>query len=103
MCTITVILAGIHHLILSQNRLTLVKNLIPDDIISKMLEKDSSMEQYVLSTDNQEERIQRFTDCLQECSLDDYKHFIELLYKTQQGSLATKVTNSCKNQVFAKF
>ena len=93
----TVILAEIHHLILNQNRLALVKNLIPDEMISKMLEKDSPMEQYVLSTDNQEERIQRFIECLQQCSLEDYKHFIELLYKTQQGSLATKISASCKS------
>ena len=96
MFTACVILAGIHHLILNRNRLDLVKNLIPDQILSRMLEKGSQMEQYVLSTDNQEERIQRFTDCLQGCSLDDYKRFIQLLYKTNQGSLATKMSTSCK-------
>ena len=74
-----------------------MKHVKLDEILSRMLEKGSRMEQYVLSTDNQEVKIQRFTDCLQECSLEDYKHFIELLYKTQQGSLATKMANSCEN------
>ena len=61
-----------------------------------MLEKDSSMEQYVLSTDNQEERIQRFIECLQNSSLEDYKAFIDLLYKTKQELLITKLVASCK-------
>ena len=95
--SVNLILAEIHHLILNQNRLSLLKNLKPDDIISKMLEKDSSMEQYVLSTDNQEEMIQRFIECLQSSRLKDYKHFIQLLYKTQQGSLATNMTRSCEH------
>ena len=62
-----------------------------------MLEKDSSMEQFVLSTDKQEERIQRFIECLQNSSLEDYKIFIELLYKTNQELLITKLVASCKS------
>ena len=89
------ILAGIHHLILNQHRLALMKNLISDEILSRMLEKDSSMEQYVLSADNQEERIQRFIECLESCSIDDYKHFMKL-YFTQQGPLATEKISFCK-------
>ena len=88
--------AGIHHLILDQNLNVLKNNLIPDDIISRMLEKDSSIEQYVLSTDKQEERIQRFIECLQNSSLEDYKTFIDLLYKTKQELLITKLVASCK-------
>ena len=70
-----------------------------------MLEKCKHMEESVLSTNNQEEMIQRFIECLQERSLDDYKHFMKLLYFTQQGPLATEVVASCKNNyscLFAK-
>ena len=64
--------------------------------MSRMLEKDSSIEQHVLSTDKQEERIQRFIECLQLSPLQDYKTFIELLYKTKQELLITKLVTSCK-------
>ena len=60
-----------------------------------MLE-DSSMDQFDLLTDNQEEKIQRFIECLQECSIEDYKYFIKLLYKTKQEPLITKLVTSCK-------
>ena len=87
--------AGIHHLVLDQNLTVLKKNLIPDEVIRRMLE-DSSMEQFDLLADNQEERIQRFIECLQECSIEDYKYFIKLLYKTKQEPLITKLVTSCK-------
>ena len=74
------------------------KNLIPDEILTSMIDKDSSMEQFVLSTENQEERIQRFIECLQNSSLEDYKHFINLLYKTKQELLITKLVTSCKGK-----
>ena len=74
------------------------KNLIPDEILTSMIDKDSSMEQFVLSTENQEERIGRFIECLQNSSLEDYKHFINLLYKTKQELLITKLVTSCKGK-----
>ena len=67
--------------------------------MSRMLEKDSSTEQHVLSTDKQEERIQRFIECLQLSPLEDYKTFIELLYKTKQELLITKLVTSCKGSL----
>ena len=87
--------AGIHHLILDQNLKVLKKLLIPDDILSRMLNQENK--EYVLSTDEQEEQIQRFTECLQSCPLKDYKNFYELLYKTMQHPLMAKLSASCKN------
>ena len=87
--------AGIHHLALDQNLTVLKKNLIPDEVIKRMLE-DSSIEQFDLLTDKQEEKIQRFIECLQECSIEDYKYFIKLLYETKQDPLITKLVTSCK-------
>ena len=89
--------AGVHHLILDQNLVVLKNNLKLDNILTAMLEKDSCMEQYVLSTENQEERIQRFIECLQHSPLEDYKTFLMLLYKTNQQILITKLVTSCKN------
>ena len=83
--------------------MALKKNLIPDEFVTSMIEKDSFMEQYVLSTDNQVERIQRFIECLQNSSLDDYKHFIYLLYKTKQELLITKLVTSCKGTLDSMF
>ena len=60
-----------------------------------MLE-ETSMEQFDLLTDKQEERIQRFIECLQESSTENYKHFIKLLYKTDQEALMIKLVTSCK-------
>ena len=88
-------LAGIHHLVLDQNLTVLKKNLIPDEVIKRMLE-ETSMEQFDLFTDKQEERIQRFIECLQESSIEDYKYFIKLLYETKQEPLITKLVTSCK-------
>ena len=87
--------AGIHHLVLDQNLTVLKRNLIPDEVIRRMLE-DSYMEPFDLSTDNQEERIQRFIECLQECSIENYKYFIKLLHETKQDPLITKLVTSCK-------
>ena len=61
-----------------------------------MLEKDSFIERHVSSTDKQEEKIQRFIECLQNHSLQDYDHFIKLLYITKQEPLITKLVSSCK-------
>ena len=58
------------------------------------------MEQFVLSTENQEERIGRFIECLQNSSLQDYKHFVNLLYKTKQELLITKLVTSCKGKFY---
>ena len=58
--------------------------------------KDTSLEQFDLLTDKQEERIQRFIECLQESSIENYKYFIKLLYETKQGALITKLVLSCK-------
>ena len=60
-----------------------------------MLE-ETSMEHFYLLTDKQEERIQRFIECLQESSIEDYKYFIKLLYETKQEPLITKLVTSCK-------
>ena len=87
--------AGIHHLVLDQNLAVLKKNLIPDEVIRRMLE-ETSMEQFDLLTDKQEERIQRFIECLQESSIEDYKFCIKLLYETKQETLITKLVTSCK-------
>ena len=54
------------------------------------------MEQFDLLTDKQEERIQRFIECLQKSSIEDYKYFIKLLYKTDQEALMIKLVTSCK-------
>ena len=89
------LLAGIHHLVLDQNLTVLKKNLIPDEVIRRMLE-ETSMEHFDLLTDKQEERIQRFIECLQESSVEDYKYFIKLLYETKQEPLITKLVTSCK-------
>ena len=62
-----------------------------------MLNEESK--EYVLSTDEQEEQIQRFAECLQSCPLKDYRNFIELLYKTKQGLLITALVTSCKNHI----
>ena len=80
---------------LDQNLTVLKKNLKPDEVIRRMLE-ETSMEQFDLLTDKQEERIQRFIECLQESSIEDYKYFIKLLYKTDQEALITKLVTSCK-------
>ena len=88
--------AGIHHIVLDQNLVSLTSNLIPDEIISRMLQKDSSWEKYVMSAEKEEDRIQRFTECLQNSSLEDYKYFIKLLYETKQELLITKLVTSCK-------
>ena len=60
-----------------------------------MLEQ-CSIEQFDLLTDNQEESIHKFIECLQECSIEDYKYFIKLLYETKQDPLITKLVTSCK-------
>ena len=60
-----------------------------------MLEQ-RSIEHFDLLTYKQEEKIQRFTECLQECSIEDYKYFIKLLYETKQDPLITKLVTSCK-------
>ena len=88
-------LAEIHHLVLDQNLTVLKKNLKPDEVIIRMLE-ETSMEQFDLLTDKQEEKIQRFIECLQESSIENYKYFIKLLYKTGQEALITKMITSCK-------
>ena len=64
-----------------------------------MLE-DSSIEQFDLLTDRKEEIIQRFIECLQECSIEDYKHFIKLLHETKQDPLITKLITSCKGTFY---
>ena len=89
--------AGIHHLILDQNLTVLKELLIPEGIFSKMLNQDNI--EYVLSTDKQEEQIQRFAECLQSCPLKDYRNFIELLYKTKQDPLIAALVTSCKNLI----
>ena len=94
---VPLISAGIHHLILDQNLRVLKKLLLPDDILSRMLNQENM--EYVSSTDEQEEQIQRFTKCLQSCPLNDYRNFIELLYKTKQDLLITALVTSCKNLI----
>ena len=89
--------AGIHHLILDQNLRELKKLLLPEDILPRMLNQDNK--EYVLSTDRQEEPIQRFAECLQSSPLKDYRNFIELLYKTKQNLLITALVTSCKNLI----
>ena len=89
------IVAGIHHLVLDQNLRVLKHNLMPDEVIKRML-KEISMEQFDLLTDRQEERIQRFIECLQQSSVENYKYFMKLLYETKQEPLITKLVTSCK-------
>ena len=88
--------AGIHQLVLEQNRLILRKNLIISNRIRRLWEKGSSKKQYALVTEKKKDRIQRFTEWLQWRPLDDYRRFLRLLEKTKQQALASALVASCK-------
>ena len=62
--------------------------------MSRMV-KNSSMKQNILSEKDKKQRIQMFTDWLQWRPHDDYKHFIRLLYKTDQAPVAEQLVKSC--------
>ena len=58
--------------------------------------KMGSLASYILSTAKREEVAYQFTEWLKWRPLEDYKHFISLLHKTKQDSLAEQLTASCK-------
>ena len=62
--------------------------------MNRML-KNSSIKQNILSVKNNKQRIERFTKWLQWRPHDDYKHFIRLLYKTDQAAVAAQLLKSC--------
>ena len=89
--------AGIHHIVLDQNLLTLKKDLLIGKRIGKMWEKKMGpLAPYLISTAKKEEIIHQFTEWLKWQPLNDYKDFVRLLHKTQQDSLAEQLTASCK-------
>ena len=48
-----------------------------------------------MSAEDNDQRIQRFTEWLQWRPPEDYKFFISLLYKTEQATIAAKLLKSC--------
>ena len=93
--------AGIHHLVLDQNLVTLRNNLIIGKRIGRLWEKKSSPQaQYVSSTAKRDERVQKFTEWLKWQPLKDYMHFMRLLHETKQKDLAEQMTKSCKDKYY---
>ena len=90
------VLAGIHYLILDQNRVVLKQNLVIDDRMSRWWQKSCSKEEYILPTASIDKRNESFTEWLKWKPLKDYKHFISLLKHTEQESLAAQLEASCK-------
>ena len=89
--------AGIHHLVLDQNLLTLKKDLLIGKRIGKMWEKKmGTLASYILSTTKREEVTYQFTEWLKWRPLNEYKDFVRLLHKTKQDNLAEQLTASCK-------
>ena len=88
--------AGIHHLVLNQNRSVLRKDLKLESLMDGMFKEKYDIKQNVLSVEKREEQIQKFIDWLQWRPLQDYREFVNLLEDTQQISLADSVAASCK-------
>ena len=98
-CSLIIFSAGIHHLVLDQNLVTLRKNLIIGKRIGRLWEKKSSPHaQYVSPTANRDDRVRKFTEWLKWQPLKDYMHFMRLLHETKQKDLAEQMTKSCKDK-----
>ena len=87
--------AGLHFLVFDQNLIALKQQLNLEPVLKRML-KDSSAEKDIMSGEVNEQRIQRFTEWLQWRNPEDYKNFIEILYKTDQSQVATHLLKSCR-------
>ena len=96
--TVIFISAGLHYLVLDQNLIALKQHLNLEPVLGRMLE-DTSVEQDIISVDDKEERIQRFTEWLQTQIPGIYNKFIEALYRTDQSPVAVQLLKSCKSQV----
>ena len=88
--------AGIHHIVLDQNLVTLQKDLIIGERIRRFWKKISPLEYHIPQTGVRKEINLEFTECLKWRPLKDYEHFVRLLHKTKQSSLAEHLTASCK-------
>ena len=88
------VLAGIHHLILDQNRLAIKQDLVIGDRMNRLWQKASSKKEF--STTTRDKTIESFIEWLQMQPLKDYKHFIRLLNNTKQERLAAQLVGSCK-------
>ena len=86
--------AGIHHLILDQNRVVIKQDLVIGDRMSRFWQKASSKKEFATTT--RDKKIENFIEWLQMQPLKDYKHFIRLLNKTKQERLAAQLDASCK-------
>ena len=81
---------------MDQNLVTFRRDLIIGKRIGKLWEKKvGPLASYLLSTARREEIIHQFTEWLKWQPLEDYKHFVRLLNKTKQDSLAEQLTSSC--------
>ena len=90
------VVAGIHHIVLDQNLVTLQKDLIIGERIQRLWKKMSPLQYHIPQNAQREEIICKFAECLKWCPLRDYKHFVRLLHKTKQTGLAGQLTASCK-------
>ena len=90
------VLAGIHHLVLDQNLVTLQKDLIIGERIRRFWKKISTSQYHIPQTGVRKEINLKFTECLKWCPMKDYEHFVRLLHKTKQSGLAEHLTTSCK-------
>ena len=88
--------AGIHHIVLDQNLVTLQKDFIIGERIRRLWKKMNPLEYHIPQTGKREEIIHKFVECLKWRPLKDYEHFVRLLHKTKQKSLAEHLTASCK-------
>ena len=88
--------AGIHHIVLDQNLVTLQKDLIIGERIRRLWKKMNPLEYHIPQTGKREEINLKFGECLKWRPLRDYEHFLRLLHKTKQTGLAEQLTSSCK-------
>ena len=87
--------AAFHFVVIDHNLRFLQQTLQIETIVSRMLKNDP-MEQTILSIKDNKQRIQMFIEWLQWRPHDDYKHFIRLLYKTDQAPIAAQLVKSCR-------
>ena len=87
--------AGLHYLVLDQNLITLKEHLKLELVLDRMF-KDTSVEEFIMSVDDKEQRVERFTEWLQSQPPKQCHKFVEILYKTDQSQVAVQLMKSCE-------
>ena len=58
---------------------------------------DSVTVHEIMSVDDKEQKVQKFTEWLQSQPPEKYKNFVEILDRTDQSQVAAQLLKSCKS------